>query len=267
LQPSFQKQLKKLANDFYKKHQTPLILTDTVRTKAEQAQAHLEKPNLALPADHPNAMHPRGLAVDVNLNQAGKITSEMLDKHGLHLPALSKGENWHIEPKFRSSGGSSSFSQRPLSGSKTQLRAHSDLLSGSTQRSSELKPAIQLSEPLSLLKQPGLTEGGATDDRRLQAALEVEAIFLGQILEQMRRAMVDPLTPTSKKPRGYLSLADQHLARSLAAGGGLGLAAKILQELAPLESHAQKENRHEGNLPVPGQTDSPGGDHPVSKTS
>ena len=105
LQPTFQKQLKKLAKDFYQKYQTPLILTDTLRTKAEQAQVHQEKPNLALPADHPNAMHPRGLAVDVDINQAEKITPEMLAKNGLHLPALSKGETWHIEPKFRSSGG------------------------------------------------------------------------------------------------------------------------------------------------------------------
>ncbi len=42
----------------------------------------------------------------------------------------------------------------------------------------------------------GLTKQGASADQhlRLQAAMEVEAIFLGQLLEQMRRAMVDPLS-------------------------------------------------------------------------
>ena len=255
LQPTFQKQLQELADDFYKRYQTPLILTDTLRTDAEQAQAHLEKPHLALPADHPNAMHPRGLAVDVDLNQAGKITPEMLDKYGLHLPALSKGEPWHIEPKFRSSEHSSQSSGKSLS---------SDLQSFA-QRISKLKQESQLSEPLSLLKQQGLTETGATDDRRrLRAAMEVEAIFLGQLLEQMRRAMVDPLTPTSKTLRGYLSMADQHLARSLVAGGGMGLAARILEELTPTESHAHKENPHDGNLPIAGRNDAPGGNLSLS---
>jgi Rod binding domain-containing protein len=257
LQPGFQKQLKKLANDFYQKYQTPLILTDTLRTRAEQAQAHLEKPDLALSANHPNAMHPRGLAVDVDQSQAGKITPEMLAQNGLHLPALSKGETWHIEPKFSSSGGPRPSSQRSLSSAKSF-----------TQRISKLRQQTQLSESLSRLKKQGLAEGGGTDEhRRLQAAMQVEAIFLRQLLEQMRQAMVDSLGPSSPNLRGYLSMADQHLADSLAAGGGLGLAAKILEDLAPPESYSQKENRHEGNPPVPERTDDPGGNLPLSRTS
>jgi hypothetical protein len=248
LQPAFQKQLKELAEDFYETYQTPLILTDTYRTKAEQAQAHLEKPDLALPANHSHAMHPRGLAVDVDQKQAEKITPEMLDENGLHLPALSKGETWHIEPKFRSFAGLRPSSPRSL-------------------RTEPLKQQTQLSEPLSLLQQYGLNKGGATDEhRRLQAAIEVEAIFLGQLLEIMRRSMVDSVGSSPKGLKGYLSIANQQLARALAAGGGLGLASEILQNLAPLESPSQKENHHAGNLLKPGGTDPPGADPAVSKT-
>jgi len=261
LLPAFQKQLKELAKDFYEVYQTPLILTDTYRTKAEQAQVHVEKPDLALPANHPNAMHPRGLAVDVDQNQAGKITQEMLDENGLHLPALSKGETWHIEPKFQSFAGSGPSFPRSLSGSKIQL------MKSLAQRTSQLKQQTQLSEPLSLLQQYGLSEGKATDEhRRLQAAMEVEAIFLGQLLEIMQRSMVDSVGSSPKSLKGYLGIANQQLARTLAAGGGLGLASKILQDLAPSESPSQKENHHAGNLLKPGGTDPPGADPPVSRT-
>jgi D-alanyl-D-alanine dipeptidase len=98
LQRAFQNQLKGLANDFYRKYHSQLVLTDTVRTYQEQARAHREKPTLALSADNPNAMHPKGLAVDVDTGQSKKITPEMLAHNGLHRPALSKGETWHIEP-------------------------------------------------------------------------------------------------------------------------------------------------------------------------
>ena len=258
LQPTFQKKIKELAKDFYETYQKPLVLTDTYRTKAEQAQAHVNKPDLALPAEHPNAMHPRGLAVDVDQNQAGKITQDMLDENGLHLPALSKGETWHIEPKFRSFAGLSPSSPRSLAGSQTQLSK------SLTQRIAQLK---QLPEPLSLLQQHGLSAGKGTDDhRRLQAAMEVEAIFLGQLLETMRRSMVDSVGSSQKSLKGYLGIADQHLARALAAGGGLGLASKILQDLAPSESPSHKENHHAGNLLKPGGTDPPETDSAVSKT-
>jgi Rod binding domain-containing protein len=96
--------------------------------------------------------------------------------------------------------------------------------------------------------------------------MEVEAIFLGQLLEQMRRALVEPISPTSQELRGYISLADKQLARALAAGGGLGLAKKILEQLAPLESEPQQENHHEGNSSLPGGTPVPAGDLPVSTT-
>lgn len=260
LQPTFQKQLRALAQDFYKAYQEPLILTDTVRTRAEQAKAHLEKPALALPAGHPNAMHPRGLAVDVDLGQSRLITPEMLAKNGLHLPALNKGETWHLEPLSTSAGGTSACSTKSYGKPRSLLRA--DLFSpsprGTLKSSQQSRPA----EPLTLMKQQDMTRQAASADRPrlLQAALEIEAIFLEQLMGQMRRAMVDPLSPSHRKLRGYLSMADQQLARSLAASGGLGLAERILGDLALPDSYPKTENRHEGSTPTPGQTGPPTGD-------
>jgi Rod binding domain-containing protein len=252
LQSAFQNRLKGLANDFYKTYHTPLVLTDTLRTNQEQAQAHREKPFLALPAGHPNAMHPKGLAVDVDQGQSRMITPEMLAHNGLHLPALSKGETWHVEPI-----------SKPTRDSNSSLRfvSASDADSLNSLPQGRLRQ-YQQPESLSPLQQQGLTERGTPTDsiRRLQAAMEIESIFLEQLLGQMRRAMVDPVSSNHQKLRGYLSMADQQLARSLAAGGGLGLAERIIENLASLDSHPKTENNHEGNTPVPGKTGAPTGD-------
>jgi hypothetical protein len=241
LQGTFKQQLTKLANDFFKTYREPLVLTDTVRTDAEQAQAHRNKPTLALPAGHPNAMHPKGLAVDVDTSQARLISSEMLARNGLHLPALYKGENWHIEPVNKPVGFAGS---KPAKSSpEPRDTSPADLLCGLSRGTPRAKLEPQ---PLSLGKGPSVAEVDNSRDQRrlLQAAVEVEAVFLEKLLQQQRRALVEPLNPSQKQMQGYLSLADQQLARSLAAGGGIGLAQKILQDLASLESQPHTENRH-----------------------
>jgi hypothetical protein len=241
LQGSFKQQLTRLANDFFKTYREPLVLTDTVRTDAEQARAHQNKPTLALPAGHPNAMHPKGLAVDVDTSQARLISHEMLAKNGLHLPALYKGENWHIEPVNKPVGLACS---KPAKSSPVPRdTSPADLMGGLSRGTPRAKLEPQ---PLSLGKGQGVNElDGANDQRRLlQAAVEVESVFLEKLLQQQRRAMVEPLSPSQKKLQGYLGIADQQLARSLAAGGGLGLAQKILQDLASLDSQPSTENRH-----------------------
>lgn len=71
-------------------------------------------------------------------------------------------------------------------------------------------------------------------DRRalMQAAVEVEAQFLSQLLEGLRRSLVASLaSPRSEKTQGYQSLADQHLARAMVWGGGLGLARRLCLDL------------------------------------
>ena len=245
LQGTFKNQLKRLASDYFKTFREPLVLTDTVRTDAEQAQAHRNKPTLALPAGHPNAMHPKGLAVDVDTSQARLISSEMLAKNGLHLPALYKGENWHIEPINKPVGISGSKPSKSLPESPSS--SPTDLLPGLSRGTprSKLQP-----QPLSLGQRQGVPEFDNSQEQRrlIEAAVEVESVFLEKLLQQQRRTMVEPLSPTQKKLQGYLSLADQQLARSLAAGGGLGLAQKILQDLASVDSHPHREERNAGIL-------------------
>jgi Rod binding domain-containing protein len=249
LQRAFQNQLKGLANDFYRKYHSQLVLTDTVRTYQEQARAHREKPTLALSADNPNAMHPKGLAVDVDTGQSKKITPEMLAHNGLQRPALAKGETWHIEPistrNYRSS-------------SRFMACSTSDDDSSGTSRLRQ----YQQPESLGPLQQQGLTERGTPNDsiRRLHAAMKIESIFLEQLMGQMRRSMVDTASANPQKLRGYLSMADQQLARALAVGGGLGLAERIVENLASLESHPKTENNHDGKTPVPEKTGLPAGD-------
>ena len=93
LQQAFQGQLKGLANEFYKMYHKALVLTDTVRTDAEQAQAHRAKPRLALPAGSPYAMHPKGLAVDTDVGESKMITPEMLAHHGSAPAGPVQGRN------------------------------------------------------------------------------------------------------------------------------------------------------------------------------
>jgi hypothetical protein len=257
LQRSFQKQLMALAQEFYQRYQEPLILTDTVRTTAEQAKAHQEKPALALPAGHPNAMHPRGLAADVDSSQSRMLTPAMLAKAGLHLPALYKGETWHLEPvglSNKDSGSSSNYYS--LYKPQASFREQPTIVKSAKQ--------TQPPERLSCLLPSGSAQRDPTPDRGLvQAAVEIESIFIEQLLGQMRGAMVDPVRTNPKRLRGYLSMADQHLARSLAAGGGLGLAQRIVEDLASLSPPPQTESRGHDNAPVPGKTGTATTDHLV----
>ena len=90
----------------------------------------------------------------------------------------------------------------------------------------------------------------------------MESVFLEQLLGQMRKSMVDPISKKSDQLRGYLSMADQHLAKSLAAGGGIGLASRIMKDLASLKTQPHTEKGHEEN-PTPGKPGAPAGGCPV----
>ena len=269
LQQAFQGQLKGLANEFYKMYHKALVLTDTVRTDAEQAQAHRAKPRLALPAGSPYAMHPKGLAVDTDVGESKMITPEMLAHHGLHRPALSKGETWHIEPVSTAShyrGHHGDSSSENLAESPAKSRGASRLSRGPSrsrvvQGVAEFRAQCQ--RPDAMRRQ---SSGGAVapaDRRRLQkTAVEMESVFLEQLLGQMRKSMVDPISKKSDQLRGYLSMADQHLAKSLAAGGGIGLASRIMKDLASLKTQPHTEKGHEEN-PTPDKPDAPAGGCPV----
>lgn len=262
LQQAFQTQLKGLANDFYKMYHKALVLTDTFRTDAEQAQAHRAKPRLALPAGSPYAMHPKGLAVDVDVAESRLITPEMLTHNGLHRPALSKGETWHIEPVSTASnyrGHHDSSSSENLATSLVKSRG----ASGSRVIPGVAEFRAQSKRPDAMSRQGSGVAQAPADQRRLQqTAVEMESVFLEQLLGQMRKSMVDPINQKSEQLRGYLSMADQNLAKSLAAGGGIGLAARIIKDLASLKTQPHTEKGHEEN-PDPGKPGAPTGSSPV----
>uniref|UniRef100_A0A7V4LCH3 Flagellar protein FlgJ N-terminal domain-containing protein n=1 Tax=Desulfobacca acetoxidans TaxID=60893 RepID=A0A7V4LCH3_9BACT len=97
-----------------------------------------------------------------------------------------------------------------------------------------------------------------------KAATEVEAVFLGRLLEQLRQTLVQPVSRQSRELKGYLSLADQELARALAANGGIGLAQKIMHHLSRGQPVPSQENRNAQQAPIPGESPRPSGAPPLS---
>jgi hypothetical protein len=250
LKADFQKQLKSLADEFFQKYHKPLVLTDTVRTNAEQAAAHRAKPHLALPAGSPYAMHPRGLAADVDIKESRLLTPEMLDRHQLHRPALSKGETWHLEPfstayddyeEEEAKPALASFHPQPgKAGSSRVIQAVADF------RRQSGRPEMASA---------GSDARTQAEGRKLQkTAVEMESVLLEQLLGQMRRSMVDPVHKNSEKLKGYQAMADQHLARALAAGGGIGLASRLVKDLANVNTHPHTEKGHERSSPDAGKS-------------
>jgi flagellar protein FlgJ len=70
-----------------------------------------------------------------------------------------------------------------------------------------------------------------------KACAEFESLFLHQLLKQMR-ATVNRSGFLDGGPAGdmYTAMLDSHLARVVAAGGGIGLAAMLQQQLEKTES-------------------------------
>lgn len=65
-----------------------------------------------------------------------------------------------------------------------------------------------------------------------QACQEVEELFLSQLLASLRRTLLFGLKTPGPELEKLQSLADQEVARTLAAGGGLGLARRLYEQLA-----------------------------------
>lgn len=121
--------------------------------------------------------------------------------------------------------------------------------------------------PAGLSSLKGLqVHGRATRNRRTLAevAVETEALFLTHLLEQLRKSMVKSFATKSSEIQGYQSLADQHLAKTLALGGGLGLARHLFNDLGDRLLTSWEENKDgirqapENHEPVPS------GDLPLS---
>lgn len=106
-------------------------------------------------------------------------------------------------------------------------------------------------------------KGRLPNDRRTlaQAAVEAETQFLSHLLEKLRKSMVKSLGSRQTDLHGYQSLADQHLARALTLGGGLGLARQLYSDLAARIPLAQEETANDREL-----DDAPERDLPLSGT-
>lgn len=92
-----------------------------------------------------------------------------------------------------------------------------------------------------------------------QAAVELEALFLHHLFKEMRRSLVESLTANPAGGKGYQALADEHFTRALAAGGGLSLAQKLIDQLTIKKTghirekyHGESASKSPYELPGPG---------------
>src|SRR4030042_2139951 len=112
--------------------------------------------------------------------------------------------------------------------------------------SSLLSPGPTGAAGLSPLYALGLKNRGKINDRKSlgQVCVEIEGVFLTQLLEQMRKSMVRGLKSSSPESQQYQALIDQHVARALAAGGGMGLARRLYEDLAQRLPSKPKEKKN-----------------------
>jgi flagellar protein FlgJ len=80
---------------------------------------------------------------------------------------------------------------------------------------------------------PGTGQPSVAEMRQLRrAAREFEALFLHQMLAQMRKASVAGATALGGGGQGlYRDMMDDELARAMARGGGIGLADMLVRHL------------------------------------
>jgi Rod binding domain-containing protein len=95
---------------------------------------------------------------------------------------------------------------------------------------------------------------------------EVEGVFLSQLLQQMRQTLVNTADPRKKRTEFY-QLYEQQVAQTLAAGGGLGLARRLYEDMQHRLPTIGKENQNEAaQTPSPSGDSAPTGDLPVPGT-
>jgi|GEM_PF-1607855 len=69
------------------------------------------------------------------------------------------------------------------------------------------------------------------------AARQFEQLLVRQLLSQLRRASLDGNADAPRPSEGYLQLADDHLAATVAAVGGLGLAASARRWMQGMQAY------------------------------
>ncbi|MCL6621439.1 MAG: hypothetical protein K6T55_04985 [Syntrophobacterales bacterium] len=103
------------------------------------------------------------------------------------------------------------------------------------------------------------TAGGPLPDRQVreadrtlaQACQDVEELFLTQLLGALRRTLLTGLKKADSQGEKYQALADQEVARALAAGGGLGLARTLYQHVAGARLPRPERDCHGEREPEP----------------
>ncbi|RJR33149.1 MAG: hypothetical protein C4567_17330 [Deltaproteobacteria bacterium] len=93
---------------------------------------------------------------------------------------------------------------------------------------------------------------------------EVEGVFINQLLQQMRKTFVESADP-GKKRTDYYQLCEHQMAQAMAAGGGLGLARRLFEDLQHRMPAAAKENQNDTDRNASGEP-APAGDLPVPGT-
>lgn len=92
------------------------------------------------------------------------------------------------------------------------------------------------------------------EERRLRStAHEVESLFISQMLKTMRQASGNvggPLTGTGQ--RVYQEMMDEHLGRTLAKGGGLGLADMLVRDVLRRQGVTKNPSSPPAEQPIRG---------------
>lgn len=101
VRPEFMQRFLQMAQDYQQRTGKQLVINDAWRSQATQAEAHRRKPGLAAPAGQ--SLHPLGLAMDIDQNQAAQLSQMgLLQKYGFDRPMMSRApghkyEPWHIQ--------------------------------------------------------------------------------------------------------------------------------------------------------------------------
>lgn len=158
MNPGFKSKLEAMAGDYKAKTGKNIVIGDTYRSNAEQAQAFANKPGLAAPPG--KSMHEFGYAVDMSSKQATEADNMgLFAKYGLTRPMWpgkpgGKKEEWHVEPveiqgKYAQVRGGASSSAAPTASVATPPPASpgDGLLAGTGAKENPTSSQASISDP------------------------------------------------------------------------------------------------------------------------
>lgn len=99
-----------------------------------------------------------------------------------------------------------------------------------------------------LVANPAVTKA---DERRLrEAAREIEAVFVQQLLKTMRQASPVGGVLSGTGQRVYQDMMDEQLGRAMAKGGGLGLADMLVRDVLRRQAGAKNPSSQAPTVPI-----------------